>query len=77
MTSFDEIKKEGFFASMKFDSLLAKKLNPPFVPQIKNESDVSNIDPVFTSEIAPIIEQKPPHERELDVFVLLMVFYGS
>lgn len=44
---------------MDWAGLLAKKIQPPFVPTIKGREDVSNFDDEFTSE-APILT--PPRE---------------
>lgn len=45
--------------NVDWGALLAKKIQPPFVPTIKGSEDVSNFDDEFTSE-APILT--PPRE---------------
>ncbi|RXN10089.1 serine threonine- kinase N2 isoform X1 [Labeo rohita] len=55
----EEVKKHPFFRNMDWAGLLAKKIQPPFVPTIKGREDVSNFDDEFTSE-APILT--PPRE---------------
>lgn len=46
----DEIKAHPFFAPIDWTRLLNKEIPPPFVPDVKDESDTTNIDPVFTEE---------------------------
>ncbi|KAI4901941.1 hypothetical protein NFI96_021240 [Prochilodus magdalenae] len=55
----EEVKKHPFFRNVDWGALLAKKIQPPFVPTIKDREDVSNFDDEFTSE-APILT--PPRE---------------
>ncbi|XP_055328553.1 serine/threonine-protein kinase N2-like [Paramacrobiotus metropolitanus] len=56
----EEIKKQPFFRSIKWDDLLRKKVKPPFVPKIAFQEDVSNFDPEFTVLKAVLT---PPKER--------------
>lgn len=35
---------------MNWDTLLKKQYKPPFVPLVKNDTDVSNFDPEFTEQ---------------------------
>lgn len=46
---FMDIKDHGFFSSIDFDKLLKKELKTPFVPKVKDEMDISQIDREFTS----------------------------
>uniref|UniRef100_A0A8B9I0E6 protein kinase C n=1 Tax=Astyanax mexicanus TaxID=7994 RepID=A0A8B9I0E6_ASTMX len=55
----EEVKKHPFLRNVDWGALLAKKIQPPFVPTIKGREDVSNFDDEFTSE-APILT--PPRE---------------
>ncbi|KAG8010980.1 Serine/threonine-protein kinase N1 [Nibea albiflora] len=48
------IKRHRFFQSMDWDALLAKKLKPPFLPNIKAAKDVSNFDEEFT-RLKPVL----------------------
>ncbi len=41
-----------FFASIDFDRLLTKEMEPPFKPVVTSEADVSNVANIFTREIA-------------------------
>jgi len=47
---FEEIKAHPFFQGFDFDALLAKKLEAPFIPVLKDSLDVGNFDEEFTSE---------------------------
>lgn len=46
----EDIKAHPWFASLSFADLDAKKIPPPFVPEIRSETDTANFDPYFTSE---------------------------
>jgi len=46
----EEIRGHPYFAGLDWDHLTKKGIKPPFIPEVKSESDVSNIDPTFTSE---------------------------
>jgi len=45
-----KIKDHGFFKSIDFSLLYEKKIKPPWVPDVKGDYDVSNVDPVFVKE---------------------------
>ena len=47
---FTEIRVHSFFSGFNFDALLAKKLQPPFIPTLSGKLDVGNFDEEFTSE---------------------------
>ena len=47
---FAEIRTQPFFQGFDFDALLAKKIPPPFKPQLSGKLDVGNFDAEFTSE---------------------------
>jgi len=57
------IKQHSFFAPINWDLLYAKKLDPPFIPNVKDDKDISQIDPVFTKE-APTIS--PSDDSSID-----------
>jgi len=44
----EDIKKHPWFEGFDWDALLRKELIPPFIPIIKEDTDVSNFDPEFT-----------------------------
>lgn len=46
------IKPHPFFGSIDWNALMKKEVPPPFKPDIKGETDVSNFDPIFTQEAA-------------------------
>ena len=46
----EEIKKHPFFKGLDFNLLLHKKIEAPYIPQIKNNTDVQHFDEVFTNE---------------------------
>lgn len=45
----DEIKDHPFFKEVNWTDVYLKRIRPPFIPLIKSESDVSNVDFLFTS----------------------------
>lgn len=45
----NNIKSHPFFASINWDSILAKKIKPPFTPKLKSPTDTKYIDQEFTS----------------------------
>jgi hypothetical protein len=45
-----EIKHHPFFKDIDWDSLLAKKITPPFKPKIKSDIDTSFFDDEFTKQ---------------------------
>ena len=46
----EEIKKHPFFKSIDFDAILRKEVEAPYIPKIKNSTDVQNFDELFTNE---------------------------
>ena len=44
-----DIKSHPFFASINWDSILEKKIKPPFTPKLRSDTDTKYIDPEFTS----------------------------
>ena len=45
----NDIKAQPFFASINWQSILEKKIKPPFTPKLRSETDTRYIDPEFTS----------------------------
>lgn len=45
----EDIKKHPWFDGLDWDALLRKEIPAPFVPIIKEDTDVSNFDPVSLS----------------------------
>uniref|UniRef100_A0A8B9J300 Serine/threonine-protein kinase N3 n=1 Tax=Amazona collaria TaxID=241587 RepID=A0A8B9J300_9PSIT len=58
----EEIKIQAFFKGIDWDALLARTLKPPFVPTLRDPTDISNFDEEFTSQ-KPILT--PPEEVAL------------
>ncbi|XP_041108383.1 serine/threonine-protein kinase Sgk1-like isoform X2 [Polyodon spathula] len=50
---FMELKNHVFFSQMSWDDLNAKKLTPPFNPNVTGPSDLRHFDPEFTDEPVP------------------------
>ncbi|XP_055946392.1 ribosomal protein S6 kinase beta-1-like [Argiope bruennichi] len=48
----EPIKNHAFFRHVNWDDLLARKVEPPFIPQLSSEDDVSQFDSKFT-QLAP------------------------
>ena len=46
----EEIKKHPFFKSIDFDAILRKEVEAPYIPKIKDSTDVQNFDELFTNE---------------------------
>ncbi|NXR11661.1 PKN2 kinase, partial [Semnornis frantzii] len=46
----EEIKVQPFFKGIAWDALLARALKPPFVPTLRDPTDISNFDEEFTSQ---------------------------
>ena len=47
---FQNIKNHDFFQGLNWDDLEQKKILPPFVPNILNDTDLQNFDKLFTGE---------------------------
>ena len=45
----NDIKSHPFFASINWDSILSKKIKPPFTPKLRSAIDTRYIDQEFTS----------------------------
>ncbi|XP_072514991.1 serine/threonine-protein kinase Sgk2b [Salminus brasiliensis] len=48
-----ELQHHSFFSSIQWDDLVAKKIQPPFVPSLSGPDDLTNIDPAFTNLPVP------------------------
>ena len=54
-----EIKEHIFFKPIDFVKLLAKQIKPPYKPKVVDETDTSNVEEEFTSEMpkdTPVIK---------------------
>jgi len=47
-----DIKQHAWFSSIDWDKLDKKEIDAPFKPKVCSDSDISQIDPVFTQETA-------------------------
>merc|ERR1712146_749785 len=65
---FEDLKKEPFFNGIDFDKLFAREIKPSFVPKVTDDSDISQIDPVFTQEAAidSVVESKLTDDMAAD-----------
>jgi len=51
------VKEHRFFTGVKWAEVLGRRVEPPFLPQLKGEDDVSHFDDEFTSK--PAIDSPP------------------
>lgn len=66
-----DIKNHAFFNEIDWDKLYKKELEPPFSPEVENEEDTNQIDPLFTRELpqeTPVISNLPEHEKQRNHF---------
>jgi len=49
--TIDQIKAHPFFATINWEELLARQVTPPYIPPVKNATDIRNIDTDFTDEV--------------------------
>ncbi|KAM6967479.1 serine/threonine-protein kinase Sgk2b [Aplochiton taeniatus] len=45
---FAELRNHPFFRSINWENLLARKVQPPFIPKVSGPCDIRYIDPAFT-----------------------------
>lgn len=57
-----DIQDHEFFSDIDFEKLYRKEIAPPYVPEIKRDDDVSNFDPMFTTEKAQFT---PPEDASI------------
>jgi len=46
----EDVPQHPWFKEINFNDILAQKSSPPFIPKIKGQDDLSNIDPSFLNE---------------------------
>jgi len=64
------VKDHKFFTGVDWDQVLARKTQPPFLPNLRSEDDVSNFDDEFTSKPAIDSPAGPiPSQSVDDVFM--------
>ncbi|XP_013871101.1 serine/threonine-protein kinase Sgk2b [Austrofundulus limnaeus] len=49
----EELQEHPFFTSINWDDLVARKITPPFIPNVTGPCDISCIDPEFTLQPVP------------------------
>lgn len=62
-----QIKAHPFFASVDWDKLLAREIEPPFRPTLTAADETHYFDPEFTKETPRGIR---------DIIITLKIFYG-
>ena len=66
-----EIRDHPFFAEIDWDKLYNREIEAPFIPEIKNDEDTSQIDQMFTNE-APqetlIVSKLDVNEKEKNYY---------
>lgn len=53
-TDAQEVMNQPFFRNINWDDIYHKRVQPPFMPQIKSATDTSNFDSEFTS-VTPVL----------------------
>jgi RAC serine/threonine-protein kinase len=53
-TGGEELMQHPFFSDIDWAELDKRAVPPPFVPEIKSDTDTSNFDPFFTQEVAEV-----------------------
>jgi serine/threonine protein kinase len=53
-TDAQEVMNQPFFRNINWDDVYHKRVQPPFLPQIKSPTDTSNFDSEFTS-VTPVL----------------------
>jgi serine/threonine protein kinase len=53
-TDAQEVMNQPFFRNINWDDIYHKRVQPPFLPQIKSATDTSNFDSEFTS-VTPVL----------------------
>ena len=71
----DEIKRHPFFEGIEWDLLLAKKVEPPFRPEVDSDTDTRYFEPKDTTLSLPALLDRRPRKGEanFDRFS----YYGS
>ncbi|KAI9474162.1 MAG: kinase-like domain-containing protein [Benjaminiella poitrasii] len=62
-----EIKAHPFFAGVNWEDMLAKRVQPPYIPTVNGRADTSNFDEEFTREIpilTPVNAMLTEHDQQ-------------
>uniref|UniRef100_A0A7S3NHD3 AGC-kinase C-terminal domain-containing protein n=1 Tax=Euplotes harpa TaxID=151035 RepID=A0A7S3NHD3_9SPIT len=65
------IKQHPFFSQIDWEQLYNKAIEPPFVPVVQNDEDISQIDTLFTKELpqeTPVVSKLKDHEKAQNHF---------
>ena len=68
----EHVKEQGFFRTINWEDLLARRTKPPFQPTIRDRYDTSNFDTEFTTLpptlTPPSSDRKPLTSRDQKLF---------
>ncbi|KAJ8350666.1 hypothetical protein SKAU_G00257960 [Synaphobranchus kaupii] len=67
----EEVKRHSFFRDIPWDDLMARKIEPPWVPTINNLRDVSNFEDQFTAaspDLTPPLDPRILTQDEQGMF---------
>ena len=59
----DDIKAHPYFKDVDWNKYLNKEITPPFIPKLKNETDLKYFDKMFTDESVNTNKQMAPRSR--------------
>ena len=80
----EEIKKHDFFKNIDWNLALKKKLKPPFIPKIDDETDIKYFEkslaetPIFSENSEIVVnEEENEDEERYDGFTFVAVSYNE
>ena len=62
--SADEVKNHPFFKGVDFDKVLRKEYKPPFIPKLKDDTDLRYFDDSFTQ--LRVDSEKPEEKKDVE-----------
>jgi len=65
----EEVKKQAWFSGLSWEDLLAKKIEPGYIPNVRSEMDTSNFSKEFTKETVKDTYVEPVKLAPEDQFV--------
>ena len=63
-----EIKAHPYFKDIDWDKYYRKEVKPPFIPKLKNDTDLRYFDKAFTDESINVKQQVPRSRVQSDYF---------
>lgn len=75
-TDAQEVMSQPFFRNINWDDIYHKRVQPPFMPSIKNPTDTSNFDSEFTS-VTPVLTPVQSGKFVLTLLKSLANMYSS